>query len=289
MKRVDILIIGGGIAGIQAAKTAHALGCSVLLIDRSTCLGGVLPQCTHRGFAGDLTGPEYLERQLQDFPKEIQVKLETTAVSVDKSKIALLSSSKDGVYRVAFDKLILAAGCREVAAGALYLGGTRPQGVYTAGQAQALCNLENIILPGPIVILGSGDLGLIMAQQLSDRGTEIAAIVEKKPQCGGLVKNRRRLEPLHIPLYIGASIQRILGTPRITAVQVLTRDGREVTVPCKTLLIAAGLQPDQSLVEELGEQSWLHLCGNCQRIHTMVESVAAQGAEAARNAIGEKT
>ncbi|MDO5401282.1 MAG: FAD-dependent oxidoreductase [Eubacteriales bacterium] len=291
MKKADILIIGGGIAGIQAAKTACALGRSVLLIDRNPRLGGVLPQCTHRGFAGALTGPEYLAAQLADFPAEVQLRLSTAALSVGSDKTAVLSSRADGVWRAAFSRLILATGCREVAAGALGLGGTRPEGVYTAGQAQALLNLEGIVPPGPIVILGSGDLGLIMAAQLREAGAEVAAIVEKKPLCGGLIKNRRRLEPLHIPLYTGASLRRLAGSPRLVAVEVLTEDGRALTIPCRSLLIAAGLQPEQSLVRDLGEPDWLYLCGNCRQIHTMVESVAAQGAQAAMaasNEIGEE-
>lgn len=279
--KVDILIVGAGIAGISAAKEAAARGASVLLADHNDRLGGVLPQCTHRGFAGTLTGPAYLARQLEDFPSEVDLRLNTTVLSVDDSRQALLSSARDGVYTVAFQQLILATGCREIPAGALPFGGTRPKEVYTAGQAQALLNLEGTAIPDPVVILGSGDLGLIMAAQLTEHGCSVAAIVEKKPQCGGLVRNRRRIEPLHIPLYTGAMLERIEGYPHLTGVQIRPREGDPFSIPCRSLLIAAGLTPEQTLIQHLGEPDWLHLCGNCAKIHPMVEAVAAEGKAAA--------
>lgn len=229
----DILIVGAGMAGIAAAKEAHARGASVLLADRSRYLGGVLPQCTHRGFAGTLSGPEYLKSQLEHFPKEIDLRLSTTVLSVGADKTAILSSAGDGVYTVAFDQLILATGCREIPAGALPMGGTRPKEVYTAGQAQALLNLEGIAIPGPAVILGSGDLGLILARQLTDAGVTVAAIVEKQPRCGGLVRNRRRVAPLHIPLYTGAILERIEGYPHLMGVQIRPRQGEDFSSPAK--------------------------------------------------------
>lgn len=284
MIQTDILIIGAGIAGIQAAKTACARGYSVLIADRLDRLGGVLPQCTHRGFAGTLSGPEYLDRQLKDFPGNADLRLSTTVISVDEDRTAILSSREDGIYSVSFRQLILATGCLEKAAGALPIGGTRPMGIYTAGQAQEACNLYDEVFQDPIVILGSGDLGLIMASQLTARGQTVAAIIEKKPQCGGLARNRRAVEPLHIPLYTGAALQYIEGLSRISGVQVRTGDARILSLPCRTLLIAAGLQPEQTLVQHLRNPEWLHLCGNCRRIHAMVESVAAEGTKAAEAA-----
>lgn len=282
--KVDILIVGAGMAGIAAAKESSARGASVLLADHSDRLGGVLPQCTHRGFAGTLTGPEYLSKQLADFPEGIDLRLNTTVLSVTSSREAVLSSPQDGVYTVKFRQLILATGCREIPAGALPLGGTRPREVYTAGQAQALLNLEGIAIPGPVVILGSGDLGLIMAQQLTAAGVTVAAIVEKKPRCGGLVRNRRRVEPLHIPLYTEACLERIEGYPHLSGVQIRPREGEPFFLPCQSLVIAAGLAPERTLIQNLGEPHWLHLCGNCAKIHPMVELVAAEGKMAAEDA-----
>lgn len=286
MLSVDILIVGAGIAGIQAAKEVRDAGFTVLIADRRDYLGGVLPQCTHRGFSGMLTGPEYLARQLEDFPEDIDVRLSTTVISVSRQRQAVLSSRRDGVCVIAFRQLIFAAGCRERAAGALPIGGTRPMGIFTAGQAQEACNLYGESLPDPIVILGSGDLGLIMAAQLTGRGQTVAAIIEKQLRCGGLARNRRAVEPLHIPLYTGAALQRIEGYPRLTGVQVRTGDGRIVSIPCRTLLIAAGMEPEQSLIRALGDPNWLHLCGNCKHIHAMVEAVAAEGTQAAQEACG---
>lgn len=177
MEHFDILIIGGGAAGIAAAKAAT--GARVLLVDSKPALGGVLLQCTHLGFGQNKSGIQYAAELLQDFPKEITLALNTTVLSVSEDRIALLSGKEFGRKEISFSQLILAAGCREIPIGALPIGGTRPRGIYTAGQMQEMMNLHGFLPEGPVVILGSGDLGLIMAKQLAQAGLPVT-MVEKK-------------------------------------------------------------------------------------------------------------
>ena len=159
MEHYDILIIGGGAAGIAAAKAAR--GAKVLLVDSKPALGGVLLQCTHFGFGKNKSGIQYAADLLQDFPEAITVVLNTTVLSVSEDRTALLSGKEFGRKEISFSRLILAAGCREIPIGALPIGGTRPKGIYTAGQMQEMMNLHGFTPEGPVVILGSGDLGLI--------------------------------------------------------------------------------------------------------------------------------
>lgn len=286
MIHTDILIVGAGIGGIAAAKEAVSLGARVILADKNPYPGGILPQCTHRGFSGSMTGPEYLEAQLRDFPFSVDCRTDTTVLSVGENRTARLSSRRDGIYEVSFTGLILATGCWEIPAGALMLGGTRPSGVYTAGHAQKLCNLEGVILPDPIVILGSGDVGLIMAAQLAEKGRNVAAVIEKKETCGGLQKNRAAVQRAGVPVYTDSVIRSVEGYPALSGVTVSDGQGTR-HIPCKTLLIAAGLRPDTTLIRELGFPPWLRLCGNCSRIHTMADSVAADGKRAAASLLAE--
>ena len=159
--------------------------------------------------------------------------------------------------------------------GALPIGGTRPGGIYTAGQMQERMNLHGFCPEGPAVILGSGDLGLILAMQLAQKGIPVT-LVEKKPHCGGMAKNRRCLEEYPIRLICGDTLAEVQGYPHITG--CVTEQG--TVLPCKTLLIAAGLTPERELVRHLGNPQWLHLCGNCHRVHPMVEAVVNEGKQA---------
>ena len=245
MEHVDILIIGGGAAGIAAAKAAA--GARVLLVDSRPALGGVLLQCSHRGFGKNKSGIEYAAELLQDFPGEIGLALNTTVLSVSGDRTALLSGRDFGRKTVRFSQLILAAGCRELPMGALAIGGTRPDGIYTAGQMQELMNLHGIVPDGPVVILGSGALGLIMAKQLAEAGLSVT-MVEKRSRCGGMARNQRCLEEHPIRLICGDTVAEVLGDPHITG--CVTAGGMEL--PCKTLLIAAGLIPERELVAHLG-------------------------------------
>lgn len=278
MEHFDILIIGGGAAGIAAATAAR--GAKVLLADARPQLGGVLLQCAHRGFGRDKSGTEYAAELLQDFPEEITLALNTTVLSVSENRTALLSGREFGRKRVGFSRLILAAGCREIPMGALPIAGTRPKGVYTAGQMQELMNLRGFVPEGPAVILGSGDLGLILAKQLAQSGIGVT-LVEKKDTCGGMARNRRCLEEYPIRLLCSDTIREVQGYPHITGCVT----ARGVYLPCKTLLIAAGMVPDRELAADLGDPDWLHICGNCNTVHPMVEAVVNEGTQAGMTAI----
>lgn len=273
MEHFDILIIGGGAAGIAAAKAAK--DAKVLLVDRKPQLGGVLLQCTHHGFGKNKSGIEYAAELAKDFPNEITLALNTTVLSIFKDRTALLSGREFGQKIIRFSQLILAAGCREIPIGALPIGGTRPKGIYTAGQMQELTNLHGHIPEGPVVILGSGDLGLIMAKQLAEVGLSVT-LVEKKDTCGGMARNQRCLEEYTIKLICSDTIAEVQGYPHLTGCTT----ARGETLPCKTLLIAVGLRPERELISHLGNPHWLHTCGNCNMVHPMVEAVIQEGKRA---------
>jgi len=283
MEHTELLIVGAGAAGIAAAKAAAAAGCrSIVLADRGEAPGGVLPQCAHRGFAAGLSGPEYVMRLMEAFPTAVDYRPATTVTAITAEKTARLVHRTQGETELSFSQLILASGCLEIPMGALPIAGTRPRGVYTAGQMQARMNLHGHVPPGPAVILGSGDLGLIMAMHLAQAGVPVAAMVEQKAACGGLARNRNALKPYHIPLRCGVTIREVLGSPDLEA--VVLSDGTEI--PCKTLLIAVGLRPDRTLVHGLENAPWLHLCGNCRTVHPMVEAVTEEGTQAGLAACG---
>ena len=283
MERGDILIIGGGVAGIAAAKAAASLGCKVLLADRGREPGGVLLQCTHPGFGPDLTGPAYVASVLTDFPETVRYLPNTTVLSVSPDKTAALTGLATGRITVGFERLILATGCMEIPPGALDIAGTRPEGVYTAGQVQAMLNLYHQVPEGPAVILGSGDMGLLMAHALAEAGQTVAAVVEQRPRCGGMAKYRQWLKLHQIPLLLSATISETWGEEHLTGVTVrFLKTGEETWLPCATLVVAAGLRPDRELVRELSDPDWLHLCGNCRQVHPTVESVVQEGARTGR-------
>ncbi len=273
MEQYDVLIIGGGAGGISAAKAAG--NAKVLLVDRKATLGGVLLQCTHHGFGNQKSGIEYAADLIQDFPKSVTLALNTTVLSVSENKTALLCGREFGRREVRFSQLILATGCREIPIGALPIAGTRPKGIYTAGQMQELMNLHSFLPEGPAVILGSGDLGLIMAKQLAQAGLAVT-IIERKDTCGGMPRNQHCLEEYPIHLICSDTITAIHGENRICGCS--TEKGRHL--PCRTLLIAVGLQPEQELVSHLGNPSWLQTCGNCSKVHPMVEGVVFEGMQA---------
>lgn len=278
MEQYDILIVGAGAAGIAAAKECAAG--KVLLADRRASLGGVLQQCTHHGFGQDQSGIDYAAELLSDFPDTVTVALNTTVLSVSGNKTAVLSGKEFGRKEVSFSQLILATGCREIPMGALPIAGTRPKGVYTAGQMQELMNIHGFTPEGPVVILGSGDLGLIMAKQLAQKGIGVT-LVEKQPHCGGIVRNRRCLREYPIKLLCNATVTEVRGAKQLESVIV----SENLQLPCKTLLIAVGLRPERELVSHLGEPEWLHLCGNCSTVHSIVESVVEEGKLAGMAAI----
>jgi len=282
MEHCDILIIGAGAAGLAAAEAAWQAGCrDIVLADRKKDLGGILLQCRHRGFGLDLDGPEYIQKLTGSFPGGIRCLTETTVVSVSEKAEALLRGPGVGETVLSFRQLILASGCLEIPMGALPIAGTRPRGIYTAGQMQEMMNLYGFRPEGPAVILGSGDLGLIMAKHLHEAAVPVAAIVERKECCGGMARNQRFLPESGIELLCGTTVARVTGDPRLES--VILSDGREI--PCRCLLIAAGLKPDRTLISGLGNPDWLHLCGNCNKIYPMVEGVLQDGRQAAIRAV----
>ena len=278
MEHYDILIIGGGAAGIAAAKAACSA--KVLLADRKSVLGGILLQCIHHGFGKNKSGIEYAADLRKNLPSTVTLALNTTVLSVSERKTALLSGKDFGRKEVSFSQLILASGCREIPMGALPIGGTRPVGIYTAGQMQELMNLHGFTPEGPVVILGSGDLGLIMAKQLAQAGLAVT-MVEKKPECGGMARNQRCLTEYPIRLICSDTIVQVHGEKHLRS--CTTELG--TSLPCKTLLIAVGLRPQRELAAHLGTPEWLHICGNCNQIHPMVEAVIQEGKQAGKAAI----
>ena len=272
MERFEILIVGAGAAGIAAAKAASEAGCQrVLLADCGKEMGGILRQCAHHGFGNDLSGPEYAAQLLQDFPKTVIFSPNTTVLEITAQKTARLSGGRE----IAFDQLIWAAGCREIPMGALPIAGTRPQGIYTAGQMQAMMNLYGYRPEGPVVILGTGDIGLVMARQLAELGFSVS-MVEQKAICGGLARNRSCISQYNIPLFCNTTITEVHGDLHLESVTL----SDDTELPCRTLLIAAGLVPERELIADLTDADWLQLCGNCRTIHPMVETVVYEGTQA---------
>lgn len=294
MDHCDVLVAGGGAAGIAAACAAADCGCSVVLAEREDALGGVLPQCLHHGFGlvrfgVDLTGAEYARRvmaELADAP--VRILTGTTVLSVRPDRTALLSGAKTGLFRLTFRHLVLASGCRETPIGALPVVGTRPAGIFTAGEAQRLVNLEGRRVGDAIVILGGGDIGLVMAQQLTHNGCRVAAVVEQRDFCGGQPRHQKAcFKELGIPLLLRATVTQVHGRERVSAVTVRHLDtGTEEILPCDTLLTAVGLVPERELLRPLGRPlpGWVHLCGNCEHVHRIVDTVTTQGEAAGRRA-----
>ena len=290
----DVLVVGAGAAGMAAALSAREAGANaVLLVDRSTRLGGVLPQCLHTGFGmgifrRELTGADYAARwadMVRAAP--ISLRLDTTVLSLSPQRRALLSG-RSGVEEISFQALVLAAGCREIPIGALALPGTRPAGIFTAGQAQRMVNLQGLSLGRRIVILGSGDVGLIMARQFALTGCSVEAVVERRDRCGGLPRNYHQcIEAYGIPLLTRSTVSCVHGEGRICGVTIRQLDsGAEYFQPCDTLVTALGMVPERELLRPLGERlpPWVFLCGNCRSIHRTVDTVSRQGAAAGRAA-----
>ena len=285
MEYFDFLIIGGGAAGLSAALSAAAKpGHRVLLVEGEPQLGGILNQCLHQGFGEGLTGPAYAQRLIDRVERSsVCVRTGTFALRVGPDQTALLSS-REGLRRVGFHRCILAAGCRERTIASLSIAGSRPAGIFTAGTAQKLMNIGHYDVGNTIVILGSGDVGQIIARQLTLAGKRVVAVIEQKPRLGGLPRNRREcLEVFQIPVILQATVDEILGEGRVRGVMV--RDlptGRRWELACDTLLTALGLIPDRALCQPLvGDgslPSWLRLCGNCDYVHDMVDSVIKEAA-----------
>lgn len=256
----------------------------ILLVDKNDRLGGVLPQCIHEGFGlslfnKELTGPEfarYLTGKLDN--SGVKIKLNTTAVSLSDSRTAILSGN--GVFeKVGFEKLILATGCREISIGSLLIPGTRPAGIYTAGQAQEMINLHRQDIGNNILILGSGDLGMIMARRFMLERKKVIAVIEKEAHFGGMARNFHRcIEKYNIPVLYKTEVTEILGSPRIEGVK--TTGG---TISCDTLVTAVGMIPERALLNGLGTSERIKLCGNCNKIHDLVDSAVEEAIRTGKN------
>ena len=290
MERTELLIIGAGAAGISAACAAWDAGCrDVVLADRLPYPGGILPQCIHEGFGlaaygSELTGPAYAERLAKVLAQTgVRFLPGWEVLAVTKEKTAVLSGS-GGVEEIRFERLILATGCRERSIGSLPVAGTRPAGIFTAGQAQEMINLRRWQLGSRVLILGSGDLGMILARRFTLEGKQVLAVLEQEAHFGGLARNYHRcIEAYRIPIRYRCTVREIHGMPRITGVTVENLDsGERELLSCDTLITAVGLVPERELIRGLEEAPWLSLAGNCSKVHDLADSAAAEGARVGR-------
>lgn len=297
MTQFDFIIIGGGAAGMTAACRIRkgSPQAKVLLIDRGETLGGILCQCVHHGFGlsyfgEDLTGTEYarrLEQQVKNASVQVLLCTEVLEVSPDKT---LTFSNAQGIQTCSFRHLILASGCTERALGSLGVSGTRPAGIFTAGEAQKLINVHHQYIGDRAVIIGSGDIGIILARRLSLCGKEVICMTEIADKSPALSRNRINcLEAFHIPLLLRTRLTEVHGYPHIEAVTLLDIPTNTLRrVECSLLIVAAGLLPDRTLIQNffppLWEAApylnalpkWLHLCGNCHHVHPIVDGVSFQ-------------
>ncbi|MBE6007596.1 MAG: FAD-dependent oxidoreductase [Lachnospiraceae bacterium] len=287
MKNVDILIIGGGAAGMSAAISACKKGKKVILADENKVLGGILNQCIHTGFGlsyfkEDLTGVEYADRlytMLKNTDAEIFI--ETTVIKISEDRSALLSN-KNGITKVSFKHLMLATGCIEKTIGSLPVSGTRPKGIFTAGEAQRIINIDHKDVGDDIVILGSGDIGQIMARRFRILGKNVIAMVEINDHLGGLKLNHKRcIEAYDIPYILNSTVDEVVGKDYIEGVWIKNiKTNERLLIPCHTLITAIGLTPDRSLIEDFEDiPQWITLCGNSDYVHEIVDAVSMQAEE----------
>ena len=317
MIRKELCIIGGGSAGLAAAQAAYDEGCrDILILERDCRAGGILNQCIHNGFGlhrfgEELTGPEYAQRYI-DLVNErgIEIQLNTMVLDITPQRVITAVSQEHGLQQIEAGAVILAMGCRERPRGAIGIPGSRPAGIYTAGTAQRFVNLEGFMPGKRVVILGSGDIGLIMARRMTFEGAKVLACVELMPYSSGLTRNIVQcLDDYDIPLMLSHTVVDIIGKKRLEAVVIAEVDankkpipGTELKIECDTLLLSVGLLPENELSRAASveidpatsgafvDQNFVtsidgvFACGNVLHVHDLVDNVSEESAYAGKAA-----
>ena len=309
--KYDVVVIGGGPAGLAAALKAREKAEKVAVLERNDELGGILNQCIHSGFGlhvfkEELTGPEYAQRYV-DMVKETDIScyLNTMVINVTEDK-HVIAMSEDGMLVFEAASIVLAMGCRERTRGQIRIPGTRPAGVFTAGLAQRYVNLENFKPGSRVVILGSGDIGLIMARRLTLEGIKVVGVYELMPYANGLYRDIKNcLDDFGIPLHLSTTVTKIVGSKRVQAVEVSAVDenlkpipGTEEIIPCDTVLLSIGLIPENELSKKAGIElnpitngpkvdnaletsvKGIFACGNVLHVHDLVDQVTKEAEDA---------
>jgi len=317
MKSYDIVIIGGGPAGLAAAAAAKKSGIdSILILERDKELGGILNQCIHNGFGlhtfkEELTGPEYARRFINEVEElKIEYYLNTMVIDISHEKVVTAMNREEGLFEIQAKAVILAMGCRERSRGALNIPGYRPAGIFSAGTAQRLVNMEGYMPGRKVVILGSGDIGLIMARRMTLEGAKVQVVAELMPYSGGLKRNIVQcLDDFGIPLKLSHTVVDIRGKYRVEGITIAEVDSHGKPIPgteedydCDTLLLSCGLIPENELSRGMGVEiepvtsgpvvnesletniDGVFACGNVLHVHDLVDYVSEEATTAGKNA-----